>query len=1060
MTMSAPTAATPRFRVVDAAMVRIASRPADGHLHTSPPPEDADPAAWQRWARHVADDVDFIAAVQLASPSLAEQIAKVVAGARLRPARYLRLGEAVLRYRSRMTRATPLGLFAGIAPARFGTDHRLPDLDMTRHTIRVGAEWLHAAVTVLEGTSELLLRASVALDNTAFVRDDRLVLPHARRATGQWVPGASTSPRQPHRDRDDLEDEPAAEVTIRYTAAVRLVHQLTATPVSTAQLLNALHDRFPDTAPTRITALVSSLVEAGFLRSDLRAPMTVTDPLGHLVDRLAAYDAHNIEPITDLVDELRAVHHLIRADFNHAAARSRTTTAAITDRMRNLTPVTRPLGIDLSFGGTLVLPEIVAREAETAAGTLTRLAPPGSPRLRAYHQAFIERYGPGAVVPLTEVIDTERGLGWPDGHHDTADHKPRPVPFREDREAALLTLAWTAARDHATEVVLDEDTLARLATDPTGSAMPPPAHLELGFRLHAADHHALSQGRFRLVVFTASRAAATMTGRFLDLLDPVDHDRMTDAYRGLPTTVADALPVQLSCPPLYATTHDIARSPAVLPDVLHLGEHPPAATAPRSVPLADLALHGGSRRLHLISLSQRRAVHPHLLNAVELTRRAHPLVRLLCDLEAGQTALPGPFPWGAARHLPFLPRVRDGRTILSPARWKLTTADLPGPEEPFIRWAAAVEVWRDRNHVPDLVLIGTGDRQLRLTLTDENHLRLLRADLHRRTTLTLAEAPTTTELAWMAGRMHEIIVPLARDTPPVPAPRLRGVAVTRRDHAHVPGHGDWLYLKLYTRPDRHHGILRDHLPNLLASWSAPPHWWFLPYRDPDDHLRLRLAPAIDTTSSTTSASEAGWQAQAMAWVGRWSADLRRRGLISRIQLDTYLPEVGRFGDGALLAAAEAVFVADSAYVLHQGNTAGVERDAAVAAGLVDLVVAFLGDPAAATRWLVDRLDHTTTPPPPRTTLRRARELATSSLDHLTTPVRQDDDLVIRRRRHALAFYADLRRSADVDTDAVLPALLHLHCVRSLGLDRDAERLAHRLARAVALGHRARIRSSS
>lgn len=95
--------------------------------------------------------------------------------------------------------------------------------------------------------------------------------------------------------------------------------------------------------------------------------------------------------------------------------------------MRHLTPVTRPLGIDLNFDGTLAPPDIVAHEAKTAASTLTRPAPPGSPRLRAYHQAFLERYGPGAVVPLTEVIDTERGLGRPDGHHDTLDHKPRRV---------------------------------------------------------------------------------------------------------------------------------------------------------------------------------------------------------------------------------------------------------------------------------------------------------------------------------------------------------------------------------------------------------------------------------------------------------------------------------------------------------------------------------------------------------------------------------------------------------------------------------------------------------
>ncbi|MGM1058956.1 lantibiotic dehydratase [Saccharothrix sp. Mg75] len=1058
--MPAPTTTPePRFRVVDAATVRVAVRAADRHLDTGPPPPDADPPVWQRWARHVADDVDLVAAVELVSPSLADQLAKVVAGARLRPARYRRLGEAVLRYRSRMTRATPLGLFAGIAPARFGPEHRLPDLDTARPTLRIATEWLDAALQILEDTPALVRRTSVVLDNTVFIRDDRLILPHARHRTRRPASDASTRAAP---ERDGQEVEPAAEVSVRRTAAVRLVHRLAATPIRAERLFSAVGEKFPGTDPARITALLSSLVGTGILRTDLRAPMTVTDPLGHLLDRLTAYDAHTVDTITGLVDELRAVHRLIRADLDHPDTRPRPRpqgTVVIAERMRRLTPVSRPLGIDLRFDGTLVLPDIVAREAETAATTLTRLALPGSSHLRAYHHAFLERYGPGAVVPLTEVIDTEAGLGWPNGYRDTHVNAST-APARGDREARSLALAWTAARDQATEIVLDADTLTHLAGEPTGSSAPPPAHLELGFRVHATEHDTMTRGEFRLVVFTASRAAATMTGRFLDLLDPADLDRMTAAYRALPTTVADALPVQLSCPPLYASTHDIARTPAVLPHVLHLGEHPPSGaddSEPYQVPVTDLALHGDSRRLHLISLSRRRAVHPHLLSAVELTRRAHPLARLLCDLEAGQTALPGPFAWGAARHLPFLPRVRHGRTILSPARWKLTTTDLPCPEEPFTRWAGAVDAWRDRNHVPDTVLVGTGDRQLRLTLADEHHLRLLRADLRRRDSLTLTEAPSTRELAWIKGRMHEIVVPLARDTPPVPvpAPRLRGTAVTRRDHAHLPGHGRWLYLKLYAHPDRHHTILRDHLPDLLASWPTAPHWWFLPYRDPDDHLRLRLAPA---TSPTTDTPDTDWQAHALIRVGRWSADLRHRGLTGRMQLDTYLPEVGRFGDGALLTAAEAVFVADSAYVLHH-TTTGVERDAAVAAALIDLAVTFLGDTTTATRWLIDHLDHTTTPPLPRTTLGRARALAGSSLGHPTTtptpPTRHDDDLVGDRRRHALTAYATLRRSAGVDPDAVLPALLHLHCVRSLGLDRDAERLAHRLARAVALGHHIR-----
>ena len=747
-----------------------------------------------------------------------------------------------------------------------------------------------------------------------------------------------------------------------------------------------------------------------------------------------------------MVGELRGVHRRLAAVGDAAPS----VPPAVVTAMRRSAPVARPLGVDLRLGGTLVLPDVVAREAETAAATLARLAPPGPTHVRDYHLAFIERYGTDALVRLTEVIDPASGLGLPAGYRDVSEPPPAPRRRGADRDARLLALAWHAVHDGVTEITLDRSVIDEL-TVVADHPIPPPAHLELGVRLHAPDHHAISRGDFRLVVFTVSRAVGTMTGRFLDLLDPDERARAIAGHSGLPATVAEALPLQVSCPPLYTTTHDIARSPAVLPDVLHLAEYPPPdgapGTAPRRTPLSDLALYADRRRLHLVSMSRRHTLAPRVVNAVELTRRAHPLARLLCELESGQATAPTPLFWGAARHLPFLPRVRCGRTVLSPARWRLTTGELPGPDEPFARWADAVHVWRARSGVPDTVTVGDGDRQLRLALTDEDHLRLLRGDLRRQDVATLTEAPRAEDLAWLDGHLHEIVVPLARATPhPSAPPRLRGIAVTRQDHAHLPGHGRWLQFHIYAHPDRHDAILRGCLPNLLAGWAPAPDWWFLPYRDPDHHLRLRLAPAAEPRDVT-------WHAEALSRLGHWSADLRRRGLVGRTRFDTYLPEIGRFGDGALLDAAEAVFMTDSAYVLHRLPPAMGDRDASVAAGLVDLAVSFLDDPTTGSHWLVDRLSRDATAPLSRASLRTAVALARPGLARDTAA---PEDLVTRERYRALTVYAARRRAAGLDVGAVLPTLLHLHCVRALGLDRDTERTCHRLARAVALGHLVRI----
>ncbi|MGH3756083.1 MAG: lantibiotic dehydratase [Pseudonocardiaceae bacterium] len=73
-----------------------------------------------------------------------------------------------------------------------------------------------------------------------------------------------------------------------------------------------------------------------------------------------------------------------------------------------------------------------------------------------------------------------------------------------------------------------------------------PPHLEVCVHLHAASAGALALGEFTARVLGVSRAAGTMTGRFLHLLDAVDQAQMAGVYAGLPTVDGAGVAVQLS----------------------------------------------------------------------------------------------------------------------------------------------------------------------------------------------------------------------------------------------------------------------------------------------------------------------------------------------------------------------------------------------------------------------------------------------------------------------------------------------------------------------------------
>ncbi|MGH3905078.1 MAG: lantibiotic dehydratase family protein, partial [Pseudonocardiaceae bacterium] len=671
------------YKCVDAAMVRVAA-----HRSGLVVPEWPDltggsgqqVAGWRRWLEQVWAQDAIAAAVEVASPVLACRIREICAGHEQRVRHVRRVVVSVARYLLRMTsRATPFGLFAGVAPARFGSELTVRYGEDHHAGAQADAEWLAVVVTRLEGCAALRGRLPVVLNNLSFVRDGRLVV------------GCQQQPTEPSRT------EPA-EVSVRLTRAVETVRQAARSPMRVGELARKLTAEFPGTPESVIEGMLAELVAQRILVTSLRPPMTVTDPLAYVVGELAVVGAVEVPQVALLVEELSAVQaELSRHNSSSSPAVRRDLRTSTSRRMAAICTTGRPLTVDLRVDCAMVLPQAVAREAEAAVTALMRLTPypSGPPVWQDYHSRFLDRYGSDALVPVPELLNTETGLGFPAGYRDSRlELSPSPLSERDRR---LLALAQNAAMNQSVEVVIDEAVISDLMAKGFASAQVQP-HTEVSFRVHSRTREAVDRGEFDLAVVAISRAAGTMSGRFLDLFEPGDQDRMVGAYARLRTVNDHALPVQVSCPPLHPRTANVARSPAILPHVVSLAEHHSGSGL---IPLEDLAVGGDAERLYLMSLSRQCPVEPTVFNAVELTNAAHPLLRFLCEISTARTAACGPFSWGAASQLPFLPRLRYRRTILSPARWMLAATDLPKSDAPGPQWAENLADWRSRVHVPD-----------------------------------------------------------------------------------------------------------------------------------------------------------------------------------------------------------------------------------------------------------------------------------------------------------------------------------------------------------------------
>lgn len=849
--MAVPT----RFRPTGPVLVRATTDPGDLDLPsqlnlTDPAAVARDGAAWlaKTWGRP-----EIQHAVALASPALAAELDRLLAQPARTTEKQLRraitsLASYLLRWQRR---ATPFGMFAGLATATIGATRSVFGV---RHlaVARVDAEWLTALVDRLECHPRLRPRLLVVADNTGVVRDGRLLT--TRRA-----------------ELDAGRVAPLRENSVRYTRPVQAALALAATPVRLDALTDALNDRFPSATADQIVAVVNELVNERFLITNLRPPMTAPDGLTHLIDAVTAAGGHEFGDVAAMlrqlieVQSLLARHNTTAEPVDAAALR-----AGAAERMAVLVPdSTHALAVDMRLDAQISIPEAVVTEAALAASVLLRVTtkPFGSAAWLDYHSRFRARYGHGALVPVRDLL-ADSGLGYPTGYLGAPRAHPAWRTLTE-RDAAFLALVQRAALDGAQEIVLaDADVDALTVGDPNDIVVP--ERVEVGVAVQAVSPEALDAGDFRLRIVAAPTVPTSMAGRFAHLLDAPDRARLAASY---PAGDSDVLVAQLSFPPRRPHNDNVTRVPALLPTVLALAEHPTG----NPISLDDLAVTTDGDQMSLVQISTGRRVAPYIPHALDTTVQTPPLARFLAEVGDARTAVFGPLDVGAARTLPYLPRVRYRRTILSPARWILTADVLSNHSRD-----AELVAWRRRWRLPAEVVLCHGELKLPLNLDHRLDRELLRHRLAQAGRAELQEDAHPDQRGWI-GRPAELLIPMAVNTPSRRAlPPLRSPGLLER-----PGNSVIVHAWLGGNPARFDQIVTDHVPRLDTILAGRvQRWWLRRHRDlvrldADQHLvlvvRLRDRQQYGAVA-----------AQLAAFAG----DLESRGLPAHLSLMPYQDHPG------------------------------------------------------------------------------------------------------------------------------------------------------------------------
>jgi thiopeptide-type bacteriocin biosynthesis protein len=308
-----------------------------------------------------------------------------------------------------------------------------------------------------------------------------------------------------------------------------------------------------------------------------------------------------------------------------------------------------------------------------------------------------------------------------------------------------------------------------------------------------------------------------------------------------------------------------------------------------------------------------------------------PMARFL--LTCGRRNWAFEFEWGPLAHAPFLPRISFDGHVLSAAIWNLDPKQIRVLREARTVEARfdAVQRLRAEARLPRHILFAEGvDLHLPVDLDDVLSVEAWLDILGERASIREQFPVEESVVAGPEGpNHHELVVPLLLETSTAKAdvrkvaPATTPIPSDRRepppfDEAatfdRVPPGDRCLFLSIYGGRADLIAIVTGTLRNLLVDARDNrdlTHWFFLPYADPDPHLRLRLFGEPQVLFG-----------KLLFAIRAELEPLIASRVVREIRVGTYHRETVRYGGAQVMDLCEKVFWASSeaAVVFHDAFT--------------------------------------------------------------------------------------------------------------------------------------------
>ncbi|WNS41173.1 lantibiotic dehydratase [Paenibacillus sp. MMS20-IR301] len=840
-------------------------------------------------------------AIAASSPSLLDSLAHLDNSSNPRKQRQVIKG--FMRYLLRMlSRPTPFGLFSGVTYGMF--DQRsamtMNDTPAYRKRARPDMEWFLKIIENIESQEEIVSQLQVQQNSLIYRQGERAKIPYTAKY-GTLDLGENNS------------------VSVRATMAFETVMRACERPVQYSKLVQTVHKEFPEAGIDTISQYIWQLFNQEFLISALRPPTTNAKPLEYLITAL-----QEVSGVEKLTADLLYIREQIRDYEETPVGSGEAKLLNLYEEMKAIVDVPSLLQIDMSFGDQAIrINHTVRKDIELAAELLMSFSaePQESPHLREYCDDFLEKYGPHREIPLLELLDEELGLGAPATYRypqSRRNIKSPAAPLTSRREQCMVKWLLSSLHKEEQEIVLDEVMIQELIGSESKDTRPFLPSMELFFSILAEDEKAVDNGDYTLVLgpYAGSHGAGMTFGRFIDILGDPFKDLFKVINQKEEQIVPDKLITEISYLPSAGRVTNVVLTENFRNYEMAMGTNQ-IIPEEKQVKPNDLVVGVRDGYFYVKSLKYNQeimATANHMLNINESPN----VYRFLREVNQQGYRRWRRLDWGILDVSPFTPRIRYKNIILSHATWNLrlpqeiidlgNKADCKPLVEDFLA------EWK----VPRYAYMIHFDNRIMLDLHNPLHIEEVCKDLITNHEVTFIEHfgefnghPVHRE----DGRLiAEFVFPLVKRYSDHDANKESALMTTgsrenvllpiteKSQRIFLPG-DTWFYAKLYGIDSRQDEFLARHWQAFSQGCNeigAVEHAYFIRYSDPEQHIRARFF-----TGSTEKTGKF------MPLFYEWTAALLQDGMISKVVVDTYEPELERYGGPQLMPLAEVVFSADS-----------------------------------------------------------------------------------------------------------------------------------------------------